>query len=254
MVQDMCCPGSPRQHRTHAQLCSARLTPPKSTTDLRLSPPHTPAPPSASLSVIFHCTAQAPEEGWGSQHVIVRNDETNELLGCCPMYFKGHSQGEYVFDSSWANYSHMMGKRWAKWPLPICYLMMEFGECGALTQGDPLAPATASRIASSSGWAVNSHMVGKGWSGWGPLTQGQAPHKAPCRLCLCGACCLRHVLSVGPVYMVAQEAQGVCVCCNTTAVGWPALVHTVCARHCCMLPLAAVYWVKVGATASHSSC
>lgn len=54
---------------------------------------------------------QVPEEGWGSQHVIVRNDETGELLGVCPMYLKGHSQGEYVFDSSWANYSHMMGKR-----------------------------------------------------------------------------------------------------------------------------------------------
>lgn len=54
---------------------------------------------------------QAPEEGWGVQHVLVRDDTTNELLGCVPMYLKGHSQGEYVFDSSWANYSHMMGKR-----------------------------------------------------------------------------------------------------------------------------------------------
>jgi predicted N-acyltransferase len=52
-----------------------------------------------------------PEEGWGPQHVTVRDAATNHLLGAAPMYLKGHSYGEYVFDSSWANYSHMMGKR-----------------------------------------------------------------------------------------------------------------------------------------------
>jgi predicted N-acyltransferase len=70
-----------------------------------------------TVSASQHCRwqllqpPQVPEEGWGPQHVIVRNDDTGELLGCCPLYLKGHSQGEYVFDSSWANYSHMMGKR-----------------------------------------------------------------------------------------------------------------------------------------------
>jgi predicted N-acyltransferase len=52
-----------------------------------------------------------PEEGWGPQHVTVRDAATGQLLGGAPMYLKGHSYGEYVFDSSWANYSHMMGKR-----------------------------------------------------------------------------------------------------------------------------------------------
>lgn len=60
------------------------------------------------LLYTFH---QVPEEGWGPQHITVRNNRTNELLGVCPLYLKGHSYGEYVFDSSWANYSHMMGKR-----------------------------------------------------------------------------------------------------------------------------------------------
>lgn len=27
--------------------------------------------------------------------------EAGTLLGCCPLYMKGHSQGEYVFDHSW---------------------------------------------------------------------------------------------------------------------------------------------------------
>lgn len=69
-------------------------------------PTHTHPPHSHT-----HTHTQAPEEGWGPQHVLVRDDESGELLGCCPLYLKGHSQGEYVFDNSWANYSHMMGKR-----------------------------------------------------------------------------------------------------------------------------------------------
>jgi hypothetical protein len=60
----------------------------------------------------FACNLlQAPEEGWGPQHLLVR-DTTGALLGCCPLYLKGHSYGEYVFDNSWANYSTMMGKRY----------------------------------------------------------------------------------------------------------------------------------------------
>lgn len=29
------------------------------------------------------------EEGWLAQHVLVRDDDTGELLGCCPLYLKG---------------------------------------------------------------------------------------------------------------------------------------------------------------------
>ncbi|EFN55029.1 hypothetical protein CHLNCDRAFT_48894 [Chlorella variabilis] len=53
------------------------------------------------------------EEGWLPQHVLVRRGDSGELLGCCPMYLKGHSYGEYVFDSSWANaYHRMMGQNY----------------------------------------------------------------------------------------------------------------------------------------------
>ena len=43
--------------------------------------------------------------------MLVR-DPAGTLLGACPLYLKGHSYGEYVFDNSWANYSTMMGKRY----------------------------------------------------------------------------------------------------------------------------------------------
>ncbi len=40
--------------------------------------------------------------GWTPTHVIIEKDGGG-LLGCVPMYLKSHSQGEYVFDHSWAH-------------------------------------------------------------------------------------------------------------------------------------------------------
>lgn len=34
------------------------------------------------------------EEGWLPQHVLARDEATGELLGCVPLYLKGHSYGE----------------------------------------------------------------------------------------------------------------------------------------------------------------
>jgi hypothetical protein len=53
---------------------------------------------------------QVKEEGWAPQHVVVR-DASGKLVGACPLYLKGHSYGEYVFDSSWANFYGMNGGR-----------------------------------------------------------------------------------------------------------------------------------------------
>ncbi|GMH32823.1 hypothetical protein BSKO_00657 [Bryopsis sp. KO-2023] len=50
-------------------------------------------------------------KGWLAQHVLV-SSEDGTLLGCCPLYLKGHSYGEYVFDHQWAEVCHYMGKRY----------------------------------------------------------------------------------------------------------------------------------------------
>jgi len=42
-----------------------------------------------------------PRTGWSGAHVLVR-DAGGALLACAPAYLKSHSQGEYVFDHSWA--------------------------------------------------------------------------------------------------------------------------------------------------------
>eukprot|EP00775_Hariotina_reticulata_P008893 gene8893-9070_t len=64
------------------------------------------------LHIMEASRSAVAEEGWGPQHVIVRDDATGQLVGACPLYLKGHSYGEYVFDHSWANYSSMLGKRY----------------------------------------------------------------------------------------------------------------------------------------------
>ncbi|KAG1672600.1 hypothetical protein FOA52_002080 [Chlamydomonas sp. UWO 241] len=73
----------------------------------------------AFLSALESSGSVAPSQGWGPRHLTVRDDETGELLGCCPLYVKGHSQGEYVFDHSWADASYRMGS--AYYPkLQVC--------------------------------------------------------------------------------------------------------------------------------------
>lgn len=41
------------------------------------------------------------QAGWLPLHLAAR-DAAGRLVGAAPCYAKGHSQGEYVFDQSWA--------------------------------------------------------------------------------------------------------------------------------------------------------
>jgi len=49
--------------------------------------------------------------GWGSRHLLAE-DETGRLVGALPLYVKGHSYGEYVFDHGWANAIERAGGRY----------------------------------------------------------------------------------------------------------------------------------------------
>ena len=42
-----------------------------------------------------------PRTGWQPQHLVARAD--GEVIAVAPMYAKGHSQGEYIFDHNWAH-------------------------------------------------------------------------------------------------------------------------------------------------------
>jgi len=42
-----------------------------------------------------------PERGWQPQHLVLERD--GRLVGACPLYVKGNSEGEFVFDHAWAH-------------------------------------------------------------------------------------------------------------------------------------------------------
>lgn len=42
------------------------------------------------------------DKGWQPWHLLI-HDEKQKLTSACPLYLKGHSMGEYVFDQGWAN-------------------------------------------------------------------------------------------------------------------------------------------------------
>ncbi|MFU8815144.1 MAG: GNAT family N-acetyltransferase [Pseudomonadales bacterium] len=48
--------------------------------------------------------------GWQPFHLAL--EQGGQLLGVVPMYLKGHSQGEYVFDHAWADAWHRAGGRY----------------------------------------------------------------------------------------------------------------------------------------------
>ena len=54
------------------------------------------------LHALERSGSAAAETGWGPYHLVVE-DGGGGLLGAAPMYLKGHSYGEYVFDHAWAH-------------------------------------------------------------------------------------------------------------------------------------------------------
>ncbi|MGV2827588.1 GNAT family N-acetyltransferase [Myxosarcina sp. GI1(2024)] len=48
-----------------------------------------------------------PRTGWQPCHLAVWRERT--LIGAAPLYIKGHSYGEFVFDHQWADLSHRLG-------------------------------------------------------------------------------------------------------------------------------------------------
>lgn len=53
--------------------------------------------------------------GWQPFHLVLEDEDAPEAgrtLGVVPMYLKGHSRGEYVFDAAWADALHRAGGRY----------------------------------------------------------------------------------------------------------------------------------------------
>ena len=70
--------------------------------------------PFVSYDFLHACEASGsatPREGWGPRHLSLRDPEGG-VIGVMPLYLKGHSQGEYVFDHSWADAFQRAGGRY----------------------------------------------------------------------------------------------------------------------------------------------
>ena len=81
------------------------------------------------LSILEESGCVAARTGWAPQHLSVE-DEDGAVAGVMPLYLKSHSQGEYVFDHSWADAYERAGGRY--YPKLQC--------------SSPFSPVTGSRL------------------------------------------------------------------------------------------------------------
>ena len=65
----------------------------------------------AFLSALEGCGSVSAETGWQPRHLAVE-DEAGALIAAAPLYLKGHSYGEYVFDWGWAEAYERAGGRY----------------------------------------------------------------------------------------------------------------------------------------------
>ena len=65
----------------------------------------------AFLSAVEDSGSTGKRTGWLSHHPGLR-DASGALVACAPMYAKGHSYGEYVFDHGWAHAFEQAGGRY----------------------------------------------------------------------------------------------------------------------------------------------
>ncbi|MET0195425.1 MAG: peptidogalycan biosysnthesis protein, partial [Hyphomicrobiaceae bacterium] len=56
----------------------------------------------AFLAALEEAGSVGGRTGWTPRHLVLRSD-CGSVAGCAPAYLKSHSQGEYVFDHSWAD-------------------------------------------------------------------------------------------------------------------------------------------------------
>jgi len=65
------------------------------------------------LAALEESGSVGPGTGWQAAPLLIEaGEQDDQLLACAPAYFKSHSQGEYVFDHSWADAWTRAGKRY----------------------------------------------------------------------------------------------------------------------------------------------
>lgn len=86
------------------------------------------------LSALEQSGSVGAGSGWTARHLVARVD--GEVIACAPLYAKGHSQGEYIFDHNWAHaYERAGGRYYPKLQMAV-----------------PFTPATGRRFLTKPGW------------------------------------------------------------------------------------------------------
>ena len=62
------------------------------------------------LTALEESGCATPETGWAAHHILI--EEHGKLVAACPLYLKGHSEGEFVFDHEWAHAARGAGIRY----------------------------------------------------------------------------------------------------------------------------------------------
>ena len=63
--------------------------------------PHHPFLAHAFLDALETSGSATARSGWAPHHLVARHE--GRVVGVMPLYLKGHSQGEYIFDHAWAH-------------------------------------------------------------------------------------------------------------------------------------------------------
>ena len=73
--------------------------------------PDNPFVSHAFLSALEDSGSVGDRTGWWPQHLVL-NDGAGRMVGAMPLYLKGNSYGEYMFDHSWAHAYEQSGGRY----------------------------------------------------------------------------------------------------------------------------------------------
>ena len=86
------------------------------------------------LSALERSGSVGPGSGWQPRYLVARTG--NQVIAVAPLYAKGHSQGEYIFDHNWAHaYEQAGGRYYPKFQVAV-----------------PFTPATGRRLLTRPGW------------------------------------------------------------------------------------------------------
>ena len=97
-------------------------------------PPDDPFTTHRFLSALEDSRSVGTGTGWTPRHIAVRAG--GRLVAVAPAYLKSHSQGEYIFDHSWAHaFERAGGRYYPKLQLAV-----------------PFTPATGRRLLTAPGW------------------------------------------------------------------------------------------------------